>query len=95
VIFIERKKNALLPIKKEISFFETLQLFMEKINSIYYYDNENLLQILINIANYYNLLKTKKIIELKENSGFFTNILFNPLIIMKFSLSLQQKLLTL
>ena len=93
VIFIERKKNALLPIKKEISFFETLQLFMEKIDSIYYYDNENLLQILINIANYYNLLKTKKIIEFKENSGFFTNILFNPLIIMKFSLSLQQKLL--
>ena len=93
VIFIDRKKNALLPLKKENSFFETLQLFMEKIDSVYYFDNENLLQILLNIANYYNLLKKKKITELKENSGFFTNILFNPLIIMKFNLSLQQKLL--
>ena len=93
IIFINRKKNAILPLKKEITFFETLQLFMEKIDTKYYYDNENLLKTLLNIANYYNQLKTKKIIELKENNGFFNNILFNPTLIMKFNLSLQEKLI--
>ena len=93
VIFMNRKKNAILPIKKETTFFESLQLFMEKIDSKYYSDNENLLKTLINIANYYNQLKINKIIEFKENSGFFNNILYNPILIMKFNLSLQEKLL--
>ena len=93
VIFINRRKNAILPLKKEITFFDSLQLFMEKIDSKYYYDNEDLLKSLINISNYYNQLKTKKVIEYKENNGFFNNILFNPTIIMKFNLTLQEKLI--
>lgn len=93
VVLVKREKNSLLPIKKETSFFGSLQLFMEKIDKKYYYDNEILLKILLNISsNYYNILIIKKMIKLKENSGFLTNILFNPYIIMKFNLCLQQLL---
>ena len=92
-IFSNRIKNALLPLKSELSFFESLQLFMQKIDSKFYDDNENLLNKLISIANYYDELKIKKVIELKEKSGYFTNILFNPVIIMKFNLNLQIKLI--
>ena len=93
IVFNNRIKNALLPLKNEISFFESLQLFMQKIDSKFYDNNENLLNKLISIANYYDELKIKKVIELKENSGYFTNILFNPVIIMKFNLNLQIKLI--
>ena len=93
VVFIKRRKNALLPLKKEFLFFETLQLFLEKIDIKFYYDNEKLLCKLIDIANYYNDLKKEKRIEFKEKSGFFQNIFYNPCIIMKFSLILQEKFL--
>ena len=93
VIFVKKKKNALLPLQKEKSFYESLRLFMEKIDKIFYYDNEGLLKILLNIANYYNELLKQKIITIKESSAFFLNILFNPEIIIKFNLSLQEKLI--
>lgn len=93
VVFNNRIKNALLPLKNELSFFESLQLFMTKIDSKFYDSNEDLLNKLISIANYYDELKIKKFIGFKENSGFFTNILFNPVIIMKFNLNLQIKLI--
>ena len=93
VIFMTRKKNALLPLKKEFLFFETLQLFLEKIDIKYYYNNEQLLKELINIAIYYDELKMKKYIEFQEKSGYFPNIFYNPNIIMKFNLNLQEKFL--
>ena len=93
IVFIKRRKNALIPLKKEYLFFETLQLFLEKIDIKYYYDNENLLNKLIDIANYYDELKKKKSIEFQEKSGFFQNIFYHPNIIMKFNLSLQEKFL--
>ena len=93
VVFYDKRKNSLLPLRKETTFFESLQLFLEKIDSKYYYNNENLLINLINIANYFNELKTMKIIESKEKCGYFMNILFDPKIIIKFDLNLQEKLL--
>ena len=93
IIFIDRKKNAICPMKKEILFFDTIQLFMEKIDIKYYYDNENLLQMLINLANFFNKLKINKMFKLKEDNGIFINIIYNPNILMKFNLSLQEKLL--
>ena len=93
IVFYDKIKNSLLPLRKETSFFESLQLFLEKIDSKYYCDNETLLVTLINIANYFNEIKTLKIVESKEKYGYFMNILFDPKIIMKFDLNLQEKLL--
>ena len=93
ITFYEKIKNCLLPLKKETSFFESMRLFMEKIDSKYYYDNIDLLETLIKIANYFDELKTKKVIEHIENKGFFQNIFFNPNLIIKFSLTLQEKFL--
>ena len=93
IVFYDKIKNSLLPLRKETSFFESLQLFLEKIDSKYYCDNETLLVTLINIANYFNEIKTLKIVEPKEKYGYFMNILFDPKIIMKFDLNLQEKLL--
>ena len=103
VIFINKKKNYIESYKNSYHFFESLQLFLENIDEKYFnYDNYNknknskekindnfLLTSLINIGKYFYEIKKNNILETGEHHGFFTNILFYPSILMKFS-SIQQ-----
>ena len=52
-----KEKNCKIPFEKDIHFFDTLQIFMEKIDEKYYYNNRELFNILLNIAKKYNELK--------------------------------------
>ena len=90
-IVFSRDKNCLLPLQQDINFFKSLQIFLERIHEKYYYNNEELLNCLLNIGKKYNELKDSKPDEIKEENGFFISIFFNPDIIIKFSLSLQKK----
>ena len=82
-----KDKNCKIPLQKDIHFFNTLQIFMEKIDENFYYNNIELLNIILNIGKKYNELNLSKI---KENNSFFINIIFNPDIIIKFNLELQK-----
>ena len=59
IVFYNKQKNSLLSLRKETFFFESLQLFLEKIDSKYYFDNENLLITIVNIAYHFNELRKK------------------------------------
>ena len=85
-----KEKNCKIPLEKDIHFFETLQFFMEKIDEKYYYNNGELLNVLLNIAKKYNELKKLKLIGINEKTGFYINIFFNPDILIKFNLQLQK-----
>ena len=87
-VFSRKDKNCRIPIEKDVNFFFILQTFMEKIDEKYYYDNEELLIILINIGKKYNELVKSNLIQIQEILGFFINIIFSPDIIMKFNLDL-------
>ena len=88
LVFIEKEKNCILALNKEINFFEILGIFMEKIDEKFYYDNEELLNILISIGKNFDMMKISKAINEEESSIFFINVIFNPKIIIKFSLFL-------
>ena len=90
-VFSRKDKNCRIPIEKDVNFFYILQTFMEKIDEKYYYDNEELLIILINIGKKYNELVKSNLIQIQEILGFFINIIFSPDIIIKFNLDLQKK----
>ena len=84
-------RNCLIPLKKEIHFFRTLSLFMEKIDDKYYQGNFELLNMIESIGSMYIQLKKLNVIKLLEITGYFTNIIFNPDIIIKFNLLLQRR----
>ena len=86
-----RDKNCKIPLEKDIHFFEILQVFMEKIDEKYYYNNEDLLNILLVIGKKYNELKKSAYVGVQEDFGFFNKIIFNPDILIKFNLRLQKK----
>ena len=78
-----KEKNCKIPLEKDNNFFDILQIFLEKIDEKYYYNNIDLLNIFLNIAKKYNESKT---IEKNHKINFF----FNPEIIIKFNLQLQK-----
>ena len=92
IVLSEKRRNSKLSMENDVDFFPSLEIFMKKIDEKYYYNNEKLLEILLNIAKIYNDLKKSKYIHIKENFGYFANIIFNPEIIIKFNLDLQKKL---
>ena len=92
IVLSEKRRNSKLSIENDIDFFPSLEIFLKRIDEKYYYNNDKLLEILLNIAKIYNDLKKSKYINIKEKSGYFANIIFNPEIIIKFNLNLQKKL---
>ena len=92
IVLLEKRRNSKLSMENDIDFFPSLEIFMKRIDEKYYYNNDKLLEILLNIAKIYNDLKKSKYINTKENFGYFANIIFNPEIIIKFNLNLQKKL---
>ena len=78
-----KEKNCKIPLEKDNNFFDILQIFLEKIDEKYYYNNIDLLNIFLNITKKYNESKT---IEKNHKINFF----FNPEIIIKFNLQLQK-----
>ena len=90
IVLTNGDRNCLISLKKDIHFFRTLSLFMEKIDDKYYQDNYELLDMIISIGKMYNNFRMLNNIKLLDISGFFPNIIFNPDIIIKFNLSLQK-----
>ena len=90
IVLTEKSRNSKLSMTNDIDFFPSLEIFMKRIDEKYYYNNDKLLEILLNIAQIYNDLKKSKFINTKEDSGYFVNIIFNPEIIIKFNLDLQK-----
>ena len=90
IVVTEKIRNCKLSMTNDIDFFPSLEIFMKRIDQKYYYNNDKLLEILLNIAQIYNDLKKSRFINTKEDIGFFINIIFNPEIILKFNLDLQK-----
>ena len=96
IIFINKTKNCLNSCKYETDFFETLKIFLEKLNEKFYTLNNNdkqILESLISIGTYFSDLVSQNILVEDEPLFFFDNILFNPIILMKFSFESQKKLI--
>ena len=75
------------------TFFQSLQLFMELVDEKFYQKDNDILNSLLNIGkNIYNNFFAQKSARIDKYSHFFTYILFNPNIIIKFSLT-QMELL--
>ena len=89
-VLTEKKINCGLSLTKDINFFPSLSIFMKKIDEKYYDDNEQLLEKLINIGKIYSDLIKSGVIDIKQTIVYFTYILFNPEIIIKFNLDMQK-----
>ena len=85
-IVFTKEKNCKIPLEKDNNFFDILQIFIQKIDEKYYYNNIELLNLFLNIAKRYNELFESKAIEKSNKINFF----FNPEIIIKFNLQLQK-----